>query len=224
MRAMPLLLFFLALPAFGQSALPPCDTSLAVSAWTNCQGTATWTKSNNKYVGEFRSGKPHGQGAATWANGNTYFGEWSDGKANGQGTYTFANGNIYIGEWGDDKPNGQGSYTFANGTKYVGEFRDNKYQGQGMFTFTDGRPPLEGVWEDNKFVRAQRIPDHIAGRSPTPIGEPNITPDKASSSDVGQTAPRVLIPGLDAIKAKCAELGFKSGTEKFGDCVLKLSK
>ena len=35
------------------------------------------------------------------------------------------------------------------------------------------------------------------------------------------TTPNISI---DDSKAKCAELGFRSGTEKFGDCVLKLSK
>ena len=35
------------------------------------------------------------------------------------------------------------------------------------------------------------------------------------------TTPNISI---DDSKAKCAELGFKAGTEKFGDCVLKLSK
>jgi hypothetical protein len=296
MRAMPLLLFFLALPALGQSALPPCNTFFAVSAWTNCQGTATWAN-GEKYVGEWRDGKKNGQGTYTHANGDKYVGEFMDGKRHGQGIQTLANGNKYVGEFREDKPHGQGTFTFANGNKYVGQVRDNKYHGQGtytfasgnkyvgefrlskphgqgthfasghkyvgefmdgkyhgqgtfysladnqfkgdkyvgefrddkrngqgIYTFADGRPPQEGIWEDHKFVRAQRIPDHIAGRSPATNSEPQITPDKASSSDVSQTAPRVPIPGLDAIKAKCAELGFKAGTEKFGDCVLKLSK
>lgn len=30
--------------------------------------------------------------------------------------------------------------------------------------------------------------------------------------------------GIDDAKKKCADLGFKSGTETFGNCVLKLSK
>lgn len=29
---------------------------------------------------------------------------------------------------------------------------------------------------------------------------------------------------LDSAKAKCADLGFKTGTQKFGECVLKLSR
>ena len=141
-----------------------------------------------------------------------------------QGTFTLSNGDKYVGEYSNGGRNGLGIFFYANGDRYVGEFSDGEPHGRGIRTYAYVWPPREGIWESGRFVRAERIPDHIAGRSPTPIGEPNITPDKASSSDVSQTAPRVLIPGLDAIKAKCTELGFKAGTEKFGDCVLKLSK
>jgi hypothetical protein len=75
----------------------------------------------------------------------------------------------------DGKRHGQGTYTYANGDKYVGEWRDGKRHGQGILTYADGRPPLEGIWEDNKFVRAERIPDHIAGRQ---IKRPALTPIK----------------------------------------------
>jgi hypothetical protein len=160
------------------------------------------------------------QGALPPCDSNVAAASWT----NCQGTVTTADGDKYVGEFRDGKPNGQGTYTWADGHKYVGQAMDGKRHGQGILIYADGRPPQEGVWEDNKFVRAQRIPDHIVGRSPATNSEPQITPDKASSSNVSQTAPRVPIPGLDAIKAKCAELGFKAGTEKFGDCVLKLSK
>lgn len=40
-------------------------------------------------------------------------------------------------------------------------------------------------------------------------------------SSAPPTTPNISI---DDSKAKCSELGFKAGTEKFGDCVLKLSK
>ena len=36
--------------------------------------------------------------------------------------------------------------------------------------------------------------------------------------------PSSPVVGMDDAKKKCAELGFKSGTETFGNCVLKLSK
>jgi hypothetical protein len=39
-----------------------------------------------------------------------------------------------------------------------------------------------------------------------------------------QAAPLAVRPSLQDAKAKCIDLGFKAGTEKFGTCVLKLSK
>tara|TARA_Y100000588_G_scaffold9371_1_gene10455 strand:+ start:179 stop:691 length:513 start_codon:yes stop_codon:yes gene_type:complete len=62
-----------------------------------------------KYVGEYRDDKQHGQGTYTfgpssqWA-GEKYVGEYRNGKRNGQGTFTFADGNKYVGEFRDGKP------------------------------------------------------------------------------------------------------------------------
>ena len=115
------LLVFLTVPAYGQSTLPACDPNVVYTSWTNCQGT--WID----------------------ANGDKYVGEYKDGKAHGQGTYTWTTGSKYVGEFRDDKFNGQGTYTFGNGNKYVGEFRDDRPNGQGTLTYADGRPPQEGV-------------------------------------------------------------------------------
>ncbi len=42
----------------------------------------------DKYVGEFKDGKKHGQGTFTYANGDKYVGEFKDGYTkHGQGTY-----------------------------------------------------------------------------------------------------------------------------------------
>jgi hypothetical protein len=150
--------------AYGQSTLPACDPNYPRTGWTNCQGTyeIVW---GNKYVGEFRDGKFHGQGAYIYASGDKWVGEFRDGNRHGQGTHIYTNGNKYVGEYKDGYRNGQGTYTFANGNKYVGEFRDGKRHGQGILIYADGRPPREGTWKKDKFVRAQRIPDHIAGRT-----------------------------------------------------------
>jgi len=41
-----------------------------------------------KHVGEFKDGKPNGQGTLTLPNGEKYKGGFKDGLMNGQGTYT----------------------------------------------------------------------------------------------------------------------------------------
>ena len=56
----------------------------------------------NKYTGEYKEDKWHGNGTYTFANGNEYVGEFSDGKFKGQGTMTYADGTSESGIWGED--------------------------------------------------------------------------------------------------------------------------
>ena len=57
-------------------------------------------------------------------NGEKYYGELKDGRCHGQGTITFKDGSKYLGEWKDGEYHGQGTETLPNGDKYVGEFKD----------------------------------------------------------------------------------------------------
>ena len=133
-------------------------------------------------------------GTYTWSNGDKYVGEWMNDDLHGQGTFTWADGEKYVGEFKDDKQHGQGTYTFANGDKYVGEHKDNKRHGQGTLTWADGTVE-EGIWKDDEFQYAQKLP--------------------AKSSSSGNSK-------LDEHKEFCEEIGFNPGTEKFGDCVMKM--
>ena len=60
-------------PVFAQSNLPGCQGS-DVSRWTNCVGTSTFDRMH-KYVGEWKNGKPNGQGIFTFVVGSRYVGE-----------------------------------------------------------------------------------------------------------------------------------------------------
>lgn len=40
----------------------------------------------------------------TWPDGTRIEGEWRDGKLHGRGVATFADGNRYEGEWRDGEP------------------------------------------------------------------------------------------------------------------------
>ena len=87
--------------------MPPCsgtynEDTYADTTWTNCEGTETYA-SGNKYVGEYKDGKKHGQGTLTFADGDKYVGEFKDGKKNGQGTFTFADGRVEEGIWENGK-------------------------------------------------------------------------------------------------------------------------
>ena len=83
-------------------ALPNCPSDQS-ARWHNCFGTYAYP------------------------NGNKYVGEWKDNKMHGQGTYTFVSGDKYVGEWKDGKMHGQGTYTFANGTKNNGYFMNGYF-------------------------------------------------------------------------------------------------
>jgi hypothetical protein len=108
-----------------------------------------------------------------------YTGEFRYGRYSGKGTFTYPNGHKYVGEFRGGNFNGQGTYTWPGGDKYVGEFRDDKRHGQGILTFADGRSSQEGMWKNSNFVHAQRIPDHIAGRTTATLPTVAIAPRQA---------------------------------------------
>ena len=122
-----LLLFSITTNAY---ALPDCprDTS---KLWDNCFGAINFDN-GDKYIGEFKDDKYHGQGTFSFVNGNKYVGEFKDGNYHGQGTYTFGNqsqwaGDKYVGEWKADNYHGQGTYTFADGEQQIGYYLKGKY-------------------------------------------------------------------------------------------------
>jgi len=78
--------------ACAQSQLPACQGS-SYSRWNICKGK--WLNVNGDlYDGEWRDGKPNGQGIQTFASGERYTGTWKDGKYEGQGTISAANGTV----------------------------------------------------------------------------------------------------------------------------------
>ena len=91
-------LFFLVIGVSQVWALPACPSS---GYFDNCYGTYVW-EDGQKYVGDWKDDKQHGQGSSTFANGDKYVGEWRDGKRHGQETMTFVYGIEYVGEWKDD--------------------------------------------------------------------------------------------------------------------------
>ena len=105
----------------------------------------------SSYEGEWKDGKPHGQGTESQSS-YVYEGGWKDGIKNGLGTFNKANGDIYVGELKDGKFNGQGTFSYAEGDSYVGEMKNGLFHGQGTFTFTDGSKYV-GEFKEGKFVK-----------------------------------------------------------------------
>ena len=91
--------------------------------------------SGDKFEGQFKDGKKHGQGTYTFANGDVYKGQFKDDKKHGQGTEFYESGNKYEGQFKDGLKNGLGTYFYENGDKYEGQFKDDLKNGQGSFKY-----------------------------------------------------------------------------------------
>jgi hypothetical protein len=225
-----------------QGQLTPCVEAL----WTNCFGEAhdgskhvpgqpndkkdgqgTYTYSDgSKYEGEWKNLKRDGQGTYTFSDGGKYVGEWKDGKQDGQGTNTEKNGNKYVGEWKGSNRNGRGAMTFQNGAKYVGEWKENYFNGQGTLYAADGSIFKAGIWDKSVLVSADPAYSRPAPTAPLTSVQPQ-TSNTVQTKFAPSVTPPATAPerfSLAASKVKCEELGFKPATERFGKCVLQLSK
>ena len=106
-------------------------------------GKGTWTSDDDKYVGEYK-----------------------DGKSHGQGTYTKIDGFMYTGEWKEGKKDGQATCIFASGSKYVGEFKKDMFHGQGTYIYANGDRIKEGLFENDKFLGEQNLISFLTGATP----------------------------------------------------------
>ncbi|NSL54240.1 MORN repeat-containing protein [Uliginosibacterium aquaticum] len=131
--------------------------------------TIKWDN-GNRYSGQMRAGKRHGQGRFDWANGQSYDGDWQDDQATGKARIVYANGDryegacvaglrqgggrmqwtngqSYEGDWAGDQPEGRGVLLFANGDRYSGEVRQGLPQGQGSKLFAATGDRYEGQFD-----------------------------------------------------------------------------
>ena len=200
-------------------ALPDCPTNQN-NYRHNCFGRYVWNN-GDKYVGEYQNNKKHGQGNQSWENGDKYVGEYKNNKRTGQGTYIYGEntkfaGDRYIGEFKDAKKHGQGTYIFTNGDKFVGEFKDEKYAGNGTYFYANGAKDV-GEWKNGK-LNGYAIQYNADG---------TILKEGIFKDDVFQYAQKKPSNSsnsnskLNKYKEFCEEIGYKPGTEKFADCVLK---
>ena len=108
---------------------------------------------DGKFIGEMRSGLPHGIGTYTCEE-FTYIGSWFYGTMSGLGVIQYAGGSFYKGEFYADRRHGHGEEDLISASgkiRYVGGWKNGKKHGRGVeISYIDGEVVrLEGVWEDD---------------------------------------------------------------------------
>ena len=110
--------------------------------------------STQKYVGEFKNGKRHGQGTLYLTLGTVLKGTWKNDQIV-EGTATFPDGKQYTGTWEFGYRHGKGEMIYPDGRVYTGEFKEGKRTGYGTMVLLDGREKT-GVFLNGKYVGSDR--------------------------------------------------------------------
>ena len=165
---------------FGQwvsSKLPYCPSS---GLKNNCLGTYI-DKTGQRYSGEWKNGRFHGNGFLIDPSGERYAGTWLEGKRNGRGTQIFPDGSKYVGEFQSDRRQGIGTFIFPNGSRYVGFWDNDKRGGEGILYGKEGNVIKSGRWADSELLSSQSFP---AERFPSGIISPSSSGQKPLSKDI----------------------------------------
>lgn len=115
----------------------------------NGKGKLYYSDENlSTYEGEFVNGKRQGQGVIIWKSGSRYEGAWIDDMREGQGKMFWANGERFDGEWMSDKML-NGTYVYTDGAKYIGYFLYGLKHGQGTYYYPNGEKYVGG-WKNGQ--------------------------------------------------------------------------
>lgn len=128
------------------------------------------------YEGDFKNGKPHGQGTMDYGGGEKYVGSFANGAENGKGILykgdtqkevTYLNGQLVVQqkqtvaiganaiqydggmECTGNCFDGQGTARFPSGNVYTGNFKNGLFHGMGKMVFAGGNV-LDGLFENHQ--------------------------------------------------------------------------
>ena len=98
-------------------------------------------KTEEKYEGEWRSGKRDGRGVEFYADGEKkYVGNFKNGKYEGNGSFFYKNGDKYVGKYKNGVMNDEkGYFIFNNNVRLVARVENNVKHGKAMRIYPDGR-------------------------------------------------------------------------------------
>ena len=141
------------------SNLKKCSSISYVSRH-NCFGSETYD-GDEKYIGEFKNGKRHGQGTYTWPDGEKYVGGYRDDQKHGYGIYIFPRPvEIFVGGYRNNKKQGFGTYYYKNGDIFFGLYERGDRNGQGTDIFSDGTI-VSRIFKDDKPQYLNKNPNMI---------------------------------------------------------------
>jgi hypothetical protein len=95
-------------------------------------GTLTFKKTINKYIGDFKDGKMTGNCDFSWNSGDRYVGNIVNGTFDGRGKYYWSDGMEYEGNYDKGTRRGFGVFKWKDGKIYKGEFENNLPHGNGV--------------------------------------------------------------------------------------------
>ncbi|KAL3907470.1 MAG: hypothetical protein SGILL_008862 [Bacillariaceae sp.] len=113
-------------------------------------GRMIYEEDGRIYQGDWRHGRWHGFGTASFSNGDSYEGGYRFDQRHGNGKYKWHDGRIYDGEFLEDKRHGKGKFTWPDGAIYIGDFVNGQREGEGKYIFADGGQ-YEGAWKDGRY-------------------------------------------------------------------------
>ena len=115
------------------------------------QGKMVYEEDLRVFDGEWRHGRWHGYGRASFSNGDSYEGEYKFDQRHGTGLYRWNDGRVYDGQFSEDKRHGKGKFTWPDGAVYEGFFVNGQRQGHyGNYTFADGGQ-YDGSWKGGRY-------------------------------------------------------------------------
>ena len=155
-------------------------------------------------------------------NRGFYEGPYENGKRNGFGYYEDAN-NTMTGDFVNDYPNGQIyiHYLQSDG-KYLGVNKLGAREGYGTYFFSNGEV-WQGKWENDKFVSGTKYKPGEFNQTVRFYERPIYNFKKTIEEPIEEETNSDIL-NIEEAKASCKDIGFKEGTEKFGECVLELTR
>eukprot|EP00879_Flechtneria_rotunda_P021841 GHRR01023031.1.p1 GENE.GHRR01023031.1~~GHRR01023031.1.p1 ORF type:complete len:297 (+),score=88.70 GHRR01023031.1:909-1799(+) len=149
---------------------------------------------HNRYFGQFKDGKRHGEGSLWYSSGARYEGEWEHDRKQGHGVYGFEDGSVFAGQFAADRPvMDSGSFTGAADTLRTNPAPVSTVPAAtggngGSIPSTSGRHPVKGMSTSSANVGIDLPqPAQQTSASGAAAAAPSAVADTAAGGNVAST-------------------------------------